>query len=374
MDNNKNDIEQLKKDLYNKNKRIEELELMNKISREAAGLINLDRSLQLIVEETSKAFKAKIASILLIDEKTRLMDIKAAMGLSEDIIRKTKLKIGERISGWVAEHKEAVLVKDLDEDSRFAQRHNEKYYNKSLICAPIMGTEELLGVINVNNKKTKEAFTEHDLNLLEAIADQAGVIIERAYNYRELQRLYMNTISALTEAIDARDHYTKSHSEHVTEFALAIAEEMDLDEHTKRIIEDAARLHDIGKIGIHDYILLKPGRLTPEEWEEIKLHSLTGERILEPLTFLNGTISIIRSHHERYDGKGYPDGLKGEEIPLGARILAVADSYDAMTSERPYRKALSKEEAKKELIDNKGKQFDPEVVDAFLRYFKKNES
>jgi HD-GYP domain-containing protein (c-di-GMP phosphodiesterase class II) len=370
-ENIKVEIEKLKQELADKNKKIRELELMHRISRQATGVISLDKSLKLIIDEACRAFKAEMGSVLLLDKKRKELTIWAQQGLDEEIARDTRLKIGERISGWVAEHKEPVLVLDVESDIRFAKRQNEKYYTKSLICTPVLVSGELLGVININNKGTKESFTEHDLDLLVAIAEQAGIIIHNANNYKELQGLYMNTISALTEAIDARDHYTKSHSEHVTEYALGIAEEMKLDKHTIDTIQDAGKLHDVGKIGIHDYILMKPGKLTLEEWEEVKMHSLKGEKILEPLTFLNGTISIIRSHHERYDGKGYPDELKGEEIPIGARILAVADSFDAMTTERPYRKVLTAQEAKEELIRSKGKQFDPQVVDAFLGYLKK---
>jgi len=364
----KQEIEEMRQKITAKDKRIKELELMHKISKQAAGVANLDKSLQLIIDEACEAFDAEIGSILLLDKKTKELAIQAARGLNKEIIWVTRLKVGERISGWVAEHKEPMLVLDVEKDPRFAKRSNEKYYTKSLICAPIFSSEELLGVININNKKTKETFTQHDLDLLIAIAEQAGIIIRNANNYKELQGLYMNTISALTEAVDARDHYTKNHSEHVTKYAVGIAKEMNLNEHTIDIIEDAARLHDVGKIGIHDYILMKPGKLTPEEWDEVKLHSLKGEKILEPLTFLDGTIDIIRSHHERHDGEGYPDGLKGDEIPIGARVMAVADSFDAMISERPYRKALSIEEAKEELIRNKGAQFDPQIVDAFLRF------
>ena len=367
----KQEIEEMRQKITAKNKRIKELELMHKVSRQAAGVVNLDKTLQLIIDEACEAFDAEIGSILLLDKRTKELAIQAARGLNKKIIWATHLKIGERISGWVAKHKEPVLVLDVEKDPRFAKRSNEKYYTKSLVCAPIFGSEELLGVININNKKTKETFTQHDLNLLIAISEQAGIIICNANNYRKLQSLYMNAISALTKAIDAKDHYTKSHSEHVTKYAVSTAKEMNLNEHAVDIIEDAAKLHDIGKIGIHDYILMKPGKLTPKEWDEVKLHSLKGEKILEPLTFLDGAIGIIRSHHERYDGKGYPDGLKGDKIPIGARIIAVADSFDAMISERPYRKALSIKEAKEELIRNKGVQFDPQVVDAFLRFLQR---
>jgi HD-GYP domain-containing protein (c-di-GMP phosphodiesterase class II) len=366
------EIEELKRRLNEKDRQIKELKLMHKISKEAAGVTNLDRTLQLIVDEACKAFEASIGSILLIEPETEELMVKAARGLDMDRLKNVRVKIGERISGWVAEFKEPLLVVDVENDDRFAMRSNEKYFNKSLIAAPISCNDEFLGVININNKKTKAIFTEHDLDLLVAIAEQAGIIISNAETYRRLQEVYLNTVSALTEAIDTRDHYTKNHSEHVTKYAICIGKEMGLDDKRMEILNNASKLHDIGKIGVHDYILMKPGKLTNEEWEEIKLHSLKGVKILQPLTFLNGSIDAIRSHHERYDGGGYPDGKKGEDIPLEARIMAVADSFDAMTTERPYRKALSIDEAKEEIIRNKGTQFDPQAVDAFLRCLDKH--
>lgn len=196
---------------------------------------------------------------------------------------------------------------------------------------------------------------------------------ELTSTHKELQEVYMRTITALASAVDAKDHYTRSHSEHVTKYAVAIAKEMRLAPSEIELIREACQLHDLGKIGIHDYILTKPGKLTPEEWDEIRLHSLRGAEILKPLTFLNGVIELIRQHHERYDGKGYPYGYKGKKIELGARIIAAADAYDAMISERPYRKAYSKEGAIKELKRNSGTQFDPKVIKAFLKVLKKEE-
>ena len=185
--------------------------------------------------------------------------------------------------------------------------------------------------------------------------------------YEELQATYLRTVKALAQAIDARDHYTHSHSVNVTRYAVIIAQEMNLSAEEVDEIRQACGLHDLGKIGIHDYVLTKPGKLTAQEWEEVRLHSLKGAEILEPLTFLKGAIKLIQQHHERYDGKGYPYGIKGETINLGARIMAVADAFDAMISERPYReKPLTKQEAIEEIKENSGTQFDPQVVQTFF--------
>ncbi len=180
-----------------------------------------------------------------------------------------------------------------------------------------------------------------------------------------------DTIKVLALALDARDHYTHGHSQQVTEYAVDIAREMGLSFKEIDIIRDAGVLHDIGKIGIPDAILLKPGRLTEEEYAEIKKHPVIGKKILEPVNCLADKIPLIYHHHERIDGKGYPEGLEGDNIPLGARILAVADAYQAMTSDRPYRKALPSLIAIEELKRYKGRQFDPDIVDAFLRVLKR---
>lgn len=186
--------------------------------------------------------------------------------------------------------------------------------------------------------------------------------------YADLHHTYLQAIKALAQALDYRDHYTHSHSQNVARISREIALEMALPLDQVRIIEEAGYLHDIGKISIDDAILKKPEKLTPEEWESVKQHPLNGAKILEPLDFLGEAVDIVRQHHEHFDGSGYPAGLKGEQITLGARILHLADAYDAMRSERPYRQIpLSKKEVVDRIRKLKGIQFDPHVVDFFLK-------
>lgn len=186
--------------------------------------------------------------------------------------------------------------------------------------------------------------------------------------YEDLRSTYLRTIRVLAQAIDARDHYTHSHSENVARFAISIADYIKLPAKEIVILRQACELHDLGKIGVEDSILLKTSALTALEWEQIKKHPAIGAQILEPLTFLNGVVDLVRQHHEHYDGTGYPEGRKGEDILLGARIIHVADAYEAMRSARSYRKKpLTKEEAVLEIKRNSGTQFDPKIVDAFLK-------
>lgn len=186
--------------------------------------------------------------------------------------------------------------------------------------------------------------------------------------YEDLRSTYMRTIKVLAQTIDARDHYTHSHSENVVHYAVAIAKEMKLPARDIELIRQACELHDLGKIGIGDSILLKTSSLTPLEWEQIRKHPAIGAQILEPLTFLNAVVGLVRQHHEHYDGSGYPEGRKEDDILLGARIIHVADAYEAMRSARSYRKIpLMKDAAVLEVKRNSGTQFDPRIVDVFLR-------
>jgi putative nucleotidyltransferase with HDIG domain len=184
--------------------------------------------------------------------------------------------------------------------------------------------------------------------------------------YTKMRKVYLDTIRALAAAIDAKDPYTKGHSERVADTSVALAQELNLSDREIENIEYTALLHDIGKIGIDERILSKNDGLSSEEFKRIKEHTIMGAKIIKPVEFLKDSYKVIYHHHERYNGDGYPDGLKGEDIPISSRIIAVADAYDAMGSDRPYRKKLNKDKILKELKDQSGKQFDPEVVKAFI--------
>jgi len=193
------------------------------------------------------------------------------------------------------------------------------------------------------------------------------ILARRSFElYTKMRKVYLDTIRALAAAIDAKDPYTKGHSERVAEISLALAQELNLSDKDIENIEYTALLHDIGKIGVSDNILGKDSSLTDKEFDKIKEHTVMGAKIIEPVDFLKNSYEAIYHHHEKYNGKGYPDGLKSEDIPLSARIIAVADAYDAMGSDRPYRKKLSKDKILNELKDQSGKQFDPEIVKALI--------
>ncbi len=353
--------------------RTQQVNLLYNIGQEISSSLNINDVLESVVDNILSAWDAEICSVLLYDSSTDQLKVAAAIGLDPKIINTIRIKPGESISGSVYLKGDAIFVKDIEHDNRFAKKNVEKYYTHSLISAALVVKGKSIGVINVNNKESKQPFCEDDLYLIKSIAAQAAAAVENARLFSELEATYLRAVLALTTAIDARDHYTSSHSEHVTAYALAIAKKMDLSASETEMIKKACQLHDIGKISINDSILTKPGKLNAEEWAQIKQHTLKGAEILKPLIFLNGVIDLVKEHHERFDGKGYPFGIQGEKILKGARIIAVADSYDAMTTKRPYSNALTREEAIAELNRNKEKQFDPEIVDAFLEVLKASE-
>ncbi|MBN2097310.1 MAG: HD domain-containing protein [Candidatus Omnitrophica bacterium] len=348
--------------------RTRELSYIYCIGREVSSSLELEEVLDTISKRTAEVLDLKICAILLIDEviadKLRVM---CAQGINLKKIERQTIRKGEGISGWVLENKEAILVNDLEQDERFIARTKERYYTGSIISVPIEAKGKIIGVINANNKATGESFKKDDLLLLQEVTTESAMAIENALLYKSLKEIYIHTISALASALEAKDHYSRSHSENVTRYAVAIAEEMGLTASDIEVIRQACQLHDLGKIGIHDYILTKAGELSPEEWDEIKTHALRGAQILQPMGFLDEVSQLVKQHHERFDGKGYPSSLKGQDIQLGARIMTVADSFDAMISERPYRKALSLQQAIGELKTNSATQFDPGVVKAFLK-------
>jgi putative nucleotidyltransferase with HDIG domain len=355
-------------------KRARELSYIYRIGREVSSTLELNEVLNTIVKGTTEVLDLKICAILLVDETIPdRLKVSRMHGVDYKQLENQYIKQGEGISGWVWQNKQSILIKDVNQDSRFCARDKERYYTGSLISVPLESKGKIIGIINGNNKTNGELFKEEDLLLLKEIAVESAIAIENALLYKNLKDIYVHTISALASALEAKDRYTRSHSENVTKFAVAIAEELCFSAEQIEVIRQACQLHDLGKIGIHDYILTKTGKLSAEEWDEIKLHSLRGAQILQPIGFLTEVAELVKQHHERFDGKGYPYQLNGQDIQLGARIMAVADAFDAMISERPYRKkALSVSQAIEELKLKSGSQFDPQIVKVFLQTLKKN--
>jgi len=235
------------------------------------------------------------------------------------------------------------------------------------MIAPLSHKERTIGVVVIVFEEDQNFIRQKTLKLLYILAGFFSLAIQNAYLFNDLKRSYFDTIRGVTNSIEARDPYTKGHSHRVAQIAKAIAKELNWSDNEIELIDWGGMLHDVGKIGVHDAILNKPGKLDKEEYEAIKLHPLIGAQIVKGISFLEPLVPYILEHHERFDGKGYPQGLGGENISIKGRLLAVADAFDAMTTDRPYQKAHEPEVALKEILINAHSQFDPKVAEAFER-------
>ncbi|MBN1823996.1 MAG: HD domain-containing protein [Endomicrobiales bacterium] len=263
---------------------------------------------------------------------------------------------------------------------------NEFSYYQAKAFVPGFYRHNLIGVLFIGEKINKTAFRKDELGFLSVLASDVVMAMQNAWLFEDLnkqleinKRLFLNTVIALATAIEAKDKYTKGHTERVVRYSIEIARNLDTaDVGDMRVFEDnlrtAALMHDIGKIGIPEKVLNKKKPLSMKEKESIKQHPMMGVEILNPINEFKDVLLGVKYHHERYDGRGYPFKLSGEKIPLAASIIAVADAFDAMTTDRPYRKALTLAEAVEEIRRNRGKQFHPRVVDAFLKVFQKRAS
>jgi HD-GYP domain-containing protein (c-di-GMP phosphodiesterase class II) len=302
---------------------------------------------------------------MLVDDESNHLMIKAARGIEEHIWRETKVPIGEGIAGRVAIEGNTRFIHDLKEQGLTAAQEVGLGPTRSMISVPLMIRGEIFGVLNVADKARDRRFLEEDLTLLKALVQKAALTIENQALYESVYTTLTDTLFSLVTTIEAKDPYTRDHSQRVTQWAVQVAEALQVSTEEIDGIRFAGYLHDIGKIGIPDSILMKSTGLTNDEEAIIRTHPIIGERIVKPLGLLPLESSLIRHHHERWDGEGYPDGLRGEEIPLAARILAVADTYDAITSNRTYRESRKAVHALKELESSVGRQFDRRVVLAF---------
>lgn len=357
---------------------------------EIGQALNRERDLEGILHQAIKLLKNRLdydrGMILLANkEKTELI-FKTGFGYDYGQFERIKnikfhLNKPESKGPFVVSFrdKRPILVNDIDEISWQLSSKSfdfaKKVGTKSFICCPIVYGEESLGILAVDNVKTKRPLLQRDVNLLMGISTEIAISIHNAILLEMKEKQFQSTLRALAASIDSRDSLTRGHSERVAEYAAGICKELGLSNEYTEMVRIAALLHDYGKIGIPDSILKKEGPLSSDEYEEIKSHVEKTEQIIKQIEFddkYKDILSIITSHHEKIDGSGYPRGLIGDEIPLGAKILAVADFFDAITSKRHYRDAFPIEEAFTLLLDKRGIHYDESVVDAFMRYYTKN--
>lgn len=352
-------------------KKIEQLKTLIELSSLINSSLDLNDVKRKAIESATNLLNAEAGSLILIDKESGDLFFETVIGEKGDIIKGLRLKKGEGIAGWVADNGEVLVINDVQSDNRFLKEFDKKikFKTRNMICVPLKSKDKILGVMEVLNKKDGD-FCDEDKNLFIAFANQVAIAIENAQLYQELKETFYSTVQALADTIEKRDYYTGEHIKRVMNYSFEIGKAMGL---SKKELEDlklAAILHDVGKIGVSDQILLKNNRLEPDEAEIMSKHAEIGAEILSHIKALKDIIPGVRSHHERVNGKGYPDGLKDDSIPIIARIIAVADAFDALTSNRPYRDAISCDEALKELEENAGIQFDKNVVDTFISLYR----
>ncbi|PIU18553.1 MAG: HD-GYP domain-containing protein [Elusimicrobia bacterium CG08_land_8_20_14_0_20_44_26] len=331
---------------------------------------NISKTAQLydlIVTEATDIMDTRIGSLMLFNRARCKLEIVASRGLSREVVKITSLKPGEGIAGKVFESGRSIFCEDIEKDTRFKKESRIKYYSKSFVSVPLKVNGRIIGVLNVNNRKSRKPFTVEALNILNVIADEAAMIIENRHLLRSLENAYVDTIATLAKALDERMPATKGHSSRVADLSYRLARRLGFREDRLHSIRNAALIHDIGKISIPDEILLKPAALSASERKIIQKHPEKGSGVISKSDYFKDFLPIIAFHHEWYNGKGYPLGLKGSQIPLSARIVSVCDAWDAMISKRPYREPLSKRDAVKEILRFAGSQFDPRVVKEFLK-------
>jgi HD-GYP domain-containing protein (c-di-GMP phosphodiesterase class II) len=345
---------------------------LSRIGKTLISTPELRKIMMVIVQGAAKTLGTTKCSLRLLDPEKKKLIFTVSCGLSKKYLHKRhEIKIGRSIVGRVVELRKPIVVEDVTQCKMLEYpEHAVEEGIRSLLSVPLMMENVVFGTLTVYSS-TLHKYTKEEIQLLDSFATQAAIAIENKRLLIIVKHNLINITRSLAEAIDAKDKYTRGHSERTTWYAVATAREMNMSESRIEALEIATLLHDIGKIGVPEKILLKPGGLTYEEFEKIRKHPYISFKILAPGEFPAEVLTGVVQHHERIDGEGYPNGLSGEEISLEARIIEVADAFEAMVSDRPYRKALTIEDAIMELKRCSGKQFDPEVVDAFLRVLEK---
>lgn len=346
--------------------------ILLEVSRVVNSSLDPDEVGKLVLRESRKAMSSDHASLFVLDDKSEHFILAGADGFSEDEMDNLKL-LGawETISDYIMKHKEPLVIDDVHSDSMFNTAElsvsGEKFPIDSFLAVPLETRGKLIGALMVSNiERPGHIFTDKDKDFLLALSNNMAIALLNARLYHKMKRQFLSTITSLTRAIDAKDSYTSGHSERVMKFAVAIGRELELDNDAMEKLRLASLLHDIGKIGVKESILMKPAKLLGYERRQIRMHPTIGARIVETIEDSEDMQRGIIEHHERFDGKGYPNHLKGEQISLIGRIIAVADVFDALTTDRPYQKGSVKDEIVERIQSESAAQFDPRVVTAFM--------
>jgi putative nucleotidyltransferase with HDIG domain len=353
-------IQQRTDDLTHK---VDELTTLYDTSRALGSTLDLDTLLDSTLDAAMRSFAVDSGYMVLRDNASSDLRLRAWRGTTD--IAPDDRAVRSSMSEWVVRQGRPLI---FNPSTQAGEIQNVDAITGALaaVCVPLHSSDGVIGAIAVGSRDPHARFTGDDVRLLSTIANHLTVAIGNTELYASLQDAYLATVRSLAAAVDAKEPYMRGHSERVAVFARAIAEKMGLSHDQRTALEMAAYLHDIGKIGISGQILRKPGPLNEAETATMRHHPLIGANILRPVAFPWSIAPVVRHHHEFYDGTGYPAGLRGEEIPILARVLAVADAYEAMTADRPYRDSLSSEGAVEELKRCAGQHFDPRVVEGLI--------
>jgi putative nucleotidyltransferase with HDIG domain len=354
---------------------LKQLAALRSIDKAIIGSMDINVTLDIIINEVRSTLMVDAANILLLNPHLDVLEYASGAGFKTQALRHTRLRVGDSYAGRVALERKAVHISNIMEAGEgFKQsKHLVEEGFVAYYGIPLIAKGEVKGVLEVFHRSA----LQNDpgwVEFLEALAGQAAIAIDGASMFENLQRANINltlaydeTIEGWSRAMDLRDKETEGHSQRVTELTLHVAREMNLRGAELAHMRRGALLHDIGKMGIPDNILLKPGPLNEDEWVIMREHPVLARELLFPIRHLRPSLDIPYCHHEKWDGTGYPQGLIGEQIPLSARIFAVVDIFDAMTSDRPYRSAMSKEEVLEHIRSLSGSHLDPKIVDVMLK-------
>ncbi|HXF48948.1 MAG TPA: HD domain-containing phosphohydrolase [Verrucomicrobiae bacterium] len=351
-----------KQKLQRENIHLKEQLALYQISEAMVGSVRVDEVLGLILDFVLKEFKADTASILLLDPATRELKLSQFRGKTRDIEGSYFVLGNDPACRSVVESAKPKVVNKSSPTVDGSPRPRIR----SMVSYPLLAKGQVIGVLNVVRTETVNYFSQGELFSLGIVASKAATAIDSARLYEELESAYFDTINVLANSIEARDRYTRRHTDRVRYLTEMLAVQLGFSGEKLKEVRMGGILHDVGKISVPDHVLNKPGPLTKEEFAIMKKHPETGKKMLEGIEFLRPALPYVLYHHEQYDGSGYPYGLKGEEIPFEGRLLAVADTFDAIISDRPYRKGAPFEKALDELVKFSGRQFDPSVVNAFV--------
>lgn len=350
-------------------RRLAELEVLLEFGVELASTLDLSRVLALALQKAEELCQAESSSIWELDDESGELFFRVVRGRAAGEIQSLRVPLGRGIVGSVALSGTAEIVNEVGHDPRWSGDRDSQFTTHSILTVPLIARGKVIGVLQLLNRAGSGGFTSDDLRRMQLFAGILAAAVANARLYADQKRQFLEMVTALSEAIERRDPYTGGHVRRVVTYSVLLGQELGMEAEALEELRLAAILHDIGKIAVPDQILRKPNRLDEEEARVMARHTLDGAEMVGRIRSLRHLVPGIRNHHERMDGSGYPDRLTEEQLPMVPRIIGVADTFDAMTTDRPYRRALTAEAAAVEIGRGAGTQFCPRVVAAFSRLY-----